>query len=176
MDIDEKTSKRSIRVKLLSMLASREYSRHEMKQKASAWLMRQKRLHAKDSDEESREASDEGAANELSQILDEFEAKGWLSDARYVESLINQKAHRLGTGRLKQELKVKGIHEDLAQEALAKMEASESERAYEVWERKFKAPPTDPKSYQKQMRFLLYRGFSIDAIKKILRDSGRDDL
>lgn len=169
MKEDKQTGGLSLKAKLLSMLAKREYSRAEIEQKIWAWLKRQKYLEAlKNETEYFAEELEPDVMAELGGILDEFEKRGWLSDERYIESLLNQKSHRLGVNRLKQELKTKGVTEDLMQEALENLSATEFSRGYEVWERKFKVLPTDAKSYQKQMRFLLYRGFSTEVAKKIL--------
>ena len=165
----EGQNKLSIRTKMLSMLAKREYSRIEMEQKISVWLNKRKTQIAEKS-------IDNEDVDVLPKILDEFEAKGWISDERYAESLLNQKAHRLGVGRLKHELKVKGVCASLMQNALAELAQTELSRAYQIWQRKFMELPNSPAAYQKQMRFLVYRGFSVDTVKKILVEFDADEV
>lgn len=172
----EKSEKQSIKTKLLDLLSRREYSRAELEQKIKTWLKRQQYLQPMENDSEGGDFEfEQSIQNELQEELDKFEAKGWLSDERYVESFINQKASRLGGARLRQELKTKGIHEDLVSVTLEQLENSEFERAHDVWERKFKVLPIDAKSYHKQMRFLIYRGFAVDIIKKILNEANVQD-
>ena len=174
MQNEKKVKKRgqpSIRAKLLNMLARREYSRVEIEQKARAWLKRQNSLQA---DGLLDEVDMCEQIHQLSAVLDEFERRGWLSDERFVESLMNQKAHRFGARRIEQELQAKGIAEHLSQEALEKLAESEFERARDVWDRKFKQLPRDSKEYQKQMRFMVYRGFSVGIVQKILNRKNND--
>ena len=45
---------------------------------------------------------------------------------------------------------------------------TEVERAREVWRKKFGEPPADAAERGKQMRFLQYRGFSGDAIRRVM--------
>ncbi|HVL43456.1 MAG TPA: RecX family transcriptional regulator, partial [Acidovorax sp.] len=59
------------------------------------------------------------------------------------------------------------------QQAVAQLQGSELERARAVWRRKFGKPATDPQTRAKQMRFLLARGFSGDAVRRAVQ--GADD-
>ena len=106
---------------------------------------------------------------DLDAVLDELVTRGWLSDARATTQLVHAKRSRFGTQRIAHELRQKGIPENLINEALPELKDSELETAREVWKKKFGSIAQDEKEKGKQVRFLQSRGFSMDAIFKILR-------
>ena len=144
--------KLSLKGRALKLLAAREHSRSELEKKL---------------------ASHEEAPGELAQTLDELQAKGFISEQRVVESVLNRRAARLGTGRVRQELQAKGISADAMAEAVETLRLTEVERAREVWRKKFGDPAADPAGRAKQMRFLAARGFGADAIRRVV--SGADE-
>jgi len=144
--------KLSLKGRALKLLAAREHSRSELEKKL---------------------ASHEEAPGELAQALDELQAKGFISEQRVVESVLNRRAARLGTGRVRQELQAKGISADAMAEAVETLRLTEVERAREVWRKKFGDPAADPAGRAKQMRFLAARGFGADAIRRVV--SGADE-
>lgn len=184
----------STKAKILSYLATREYTRVELEAKVMKWLrqkaqqkIKQKEQWRADWDARPGNTDDsedldgchvwdeQQALEEVRSVLDEFEQKGWVSDERFVESLLNQKGQRFGNQRLKQELNQKGVNEALVQDALEEMKGTEFERACEVWARKFKVLPVDAKEYGKQMRFLVYRGFAAEIARKVLQGGWGED-
>lgn len=142
----------SLKGRALRLLASREHSRAELEKKL---------------------APHEQAPGELQRALDELQAKGFISEQRVVESVIHRRAARLGAGRVKQELQAKGISAEAVAEAMDRLRGSETERAREVWRKKFGEPAADPAGRAKQMRFLAARGFGAEAIRRVVR--GADD-
>jgi regulatory protein len=58
---------------------------------------------------------------------------------------------------------------------LARLKATELERAREVWRRKFPLPPLDAAERARQMRFLAARGFATEVIRRVV-GSGPDEL
>jgi regulatory protein len=73
------------------------------------------------------------------------------------------------------ELNAKGLPAELVAEALDGLRATEETRAREVWRRKFGQPAGDPSERARQMRFLATRGFSADAIRRVVTGAGDDD-
>ena len=136
-----------LRVRALQLLARRDHSRAELKQKLAA--------HA-----ESEE--------ELDSVLDTLQAERLLSDHRYASQRIAGRAGRYGNARLTQELRQQGVGDDDIAAALPEA-GDETERCRAVWQRKFGNLPATPEERAKQMRFLQYRGFSGDAIRRVLR-------
>ena len=136
-----------LRVRALQLLARREHSRAELQRKLAT--------HAE-------------SPEELDQVLDTLQAERLLSDHRFAAQRVIMRAQRYGDARLKQELLQRGIKE--ADIAAAMPEAGdEAERCRSVWSRKFDHLPLTPEERGKQMRFLQYRGFSGDAIRRVLR-------
>lgn len=127
----------------LKFLARREYSRAELK---------------------FRLGGEEGAEA----LLDELEAEGWLSDARYVEQILNARLGRYGREHVLHELRSKGISEDLISSALPRIMEAEKDALKSIWQKKFGRMPADRNELGKQVRFLQGRGFSLDEILKLI--------
>jgi len=137
----------SLKGRALKLLAGRDYSRLELERKLAA-----------------REPD----PGELKQALDELQAKGFLDEQRVVESIVHRRAGRVGAGRIRQELQSKGIDAERVAVAVASLNATEFERAREVWRRKFGALPEDAAQRAKQARFLAARGFSGEVVRRVL--------
>ncbi len=140
----------SLRQQALKRLARREHSRFELEEKLSAL----------------------GTAEEIAAVLDTLEATGLLSDQRTAASYLSSHAARFGTMKLKHTLRAKGIAEEIIDAGLAALGedlASEETRALEIWRRKYGQPPVDAREWAKQARFLQSRGFSSDAIRRVLK-------
>ena len=129
-------------------LARREYSRAELHTKLS---------------------SNATPEDNLDAVLDELVKRGWLSDARAAEQIVNARRARFGTQRIAHELKQKGISDDLINAALPQLRQGELEAARIVWQKKFGVVAQDAKEKAKQMRFLQSRGFSMEVIFRVLR-------
>jgi regulatory protein len=106
---------------------------------------------------------------ELEVVLQKLLDKGLQSNERFAENLIRRKAEKYGQNRLLQELKQHQIDPQIRNELLEKVQDSEFERAYALWERKFGVISKDPKEMAKQARYLANRGFASDLISKIIR-------
>ncbi|MCG2594733.1 recombination regulator RecX [Ramlibacter sp. XY19] len=138
----------SLKGRALRLLAGREYSRQELERKL---------------------AQHEPEPGQLKQALDELQAKGFIDEQRVVDSVVHRRAPRLGAGRIRQELQAKGLDAEAVAAAVAGLQATEAERAREVWLRKFGTPPADAAQRAKQMRFLLARGFGAEVVSRLLR-------
>lgn len=105
---------------------------------------------------------------ELQRLADE----GLLSESRYLESFIASRA-RGGYGplRIREELTRRGLARADVEQALAASGFDWSEQLHELWVRRFGELPVDAGARARQMRFLLYRGFSADLVGRLL--SGR---
>ena len=136
-----------LRVRALQLLTRRDYSRAELKGKLAA--------HA-----ESEE--------ELDHVLATLQSERLLSDERYAAQRVAVRGSRYGNARLKQELRQKGVNDEDIETALPEA-GDETERCRAIWARKFGHLPESPEERAKQMRFLQYRGFSGDAIRRVMR-------
>lgn len=138
----------SLRARALAHLARREHSRAE--------LIRKLTPHATD-------------AAELAELLDTLEQAGYLSAERFVDGLVRRRSVRYGARRVAQELAEHGIAPALQAPALAELRATESERAWDAWQRRFGRPPADVAERARQYRFLAARGFSGEAIAAVFK-------
>ncbi|MBP7607243.1 MAG: regulatory protein RecX, partial [Giesbergeria sp.] len=110
----------------------------------------------------------------LERVLDDLQAKGFISQERVVASVLNRRAAHLGAARVRQELQSKGIDAALVKDAVAGLQDSELERARAVWLRRFgDSPPQDARQWARQMRFLMARGFSGDVVRRVVPDAPR---
>ena len=144
----------SLKGRALRLLSQREHSRAELERKL---------------------ARHEEEPGSLARALDELAAKDFISEARVVQSVLHQRAPRLGAARVRQELQAKGIAPDVVAEAVSSLQATELERARALWQRRFDAPPSDAKERARQARFLLARGFAGATVAKVLRTGADDD-
>lgn len=141
------SSEQSARERAIQLLARREHSRKELRNK-----LIQKGFPVEDIDPE----------------LDALEQRGWLSDSRFTESWIR---HRIQSGygpyRIKNELSEKGVSNDLIAQCFEEISIDWVKMAHKVWQKKYNAMPQDWPEKVKQMRFLQYRGFFSQDIESM---------
>ena len=142
----------SLKGRALRLLSGREHSRAELERKLQQF---------------------EEEPGSLALALDELQAKGFISEQRVVESVLNRRAAKLGASRIKQELQAKGLDPQAVSDAVADLRNTELARARAVWQKRFDHPPEDAAERAKQMRFLASRGFGGDPIQRVV--SGGDD-
>ncbi|BAO82223.1 uncharacterized protein conserved in bacteria [Serpentinimonas raichei] len=145
----------SLKARALRALAQREHSRLE--------LARKLQPHAADA-----------AQGALETLLDELQAQGWLSDARFAEALSRNRATRQGVARIRAELRLRGVAAEQVEQATAALAGSEAERAQQVWQKKFGQPPLDAAERARQIRFLLARGFATGLACRVVPPVGSD--
>lgn len=144
---------KSLRQRALDYLGKREYSYAELAQKLKPF--------AEDLEEST-------ITEQITAILDDFKKRGWLSDARFTEQLVHARKAKFGSAKVANELREKGVADDLVAQAVEKVKETELENALNIWCRKYKASPQNREEWAKQARFLQSRGFGFDVIKKVL--------
>jgi regulatory protein len=134
-----------LRARALRLLARREHSRQELERKLSP-----------------HSASSEA----LKDLISNLKVKNQLSEERYAEERARKLARKYGAARIRQDLKAKGVPEEL----IARLSSSEDElqKAKAILERKYRAPATTREERAKRMRFLQSRGFSSEVIFTLL--------
>lgn len=137
----------TLKGRALRLLSRREHSRRELERKLQPY---------------------EEEPGKLAQALDELQARGFISEERVVESVLNRRASRLGAARIRQELQDKGLDGELIARALSGLKDSELARAREIWQRKFGAAPQTAQERARQSRFLLARGFTGEVVRRVL--------
>ncbi|WP_367066652.1 recombination regulator RecX [Oryzisolibacter sp. LB2S] len=143
-------AKPSLKARALRLLAQREHSRAELEAKLARHVQ-------------------EG--EDLAALLDELQRRNFINEERVAESVVHRRAARFGAQRVAQELRRKGLDEDLVRAAAAQLADTELERALAVWRQRFgaAAPAATPQERARQMRFLAARGFAADVVRQVLR-------
>jgi len=144
----------TLRNRALGLLARREHSRVELRRKLAPKV-------------------EEG--DDLESLLDDLVQRGWLSDQRFVEQAVRAKARRMGAARIAHDLRGKGVDEDLIAVGVAAARSGEADSLKGVWMRRFGKAPEGAAEKARQVRFLQARGFSLEAILRLLRgERGRN--
>jgi regulatory protein len=145
----------SLKGRALRALAGRDHSRVELERKLGSF---------------------EEEPGQIAKVLDELQAKGFLDDQRAADSLAHRRGQKLGTARVVQEMRARGIEADAIENATQHLKATEIERAREVWRKKFGSPAQDAAERGKQMRFLITRGFSSEIIRRIVSGASEEEF
>jgi regulatory protein len=149
-----KRPQRSLKGRALAYLSRREHSRAELSRKLVPFVQE---------------------ADSLEGVLDALEREGWLSNARFVESVVHRRAGSFGSGRIVNELKRHNVGQELISQTGDELSRTELARAHAVWARKYGTPPQTSAERAKQSRFLAARGFSGSTISKVIK-GGDEDL
>lgn len=104
-------------------------------------------------------------------ILDDFKQRGWLSDARYAEQMSHARQRKFGSQRIANELRQKGVADEVIAEAIESAKANDLDNARTIWQKKYGQAPKDRNEWAKQARFLQGRGFGFDIIKRVIAES-----
>ena len=146
----EKKVQASIRNKAMDLLARREHSEYELRQK----------LKSRDYDVDAIDA-----------VLQGLKQDHLLSDARFAEAYVN---HRFNAGvgpvKIRYELRQKGVTEVLADEFLEPLSDRWDQLMMQQRIRKYgESIPADYAERMKQARFLQNRGFSPESVMRLFR-------
>ncbi len=140
----------SLRARAIRHLSRREYSRFELANKLDNGCSPSPKL--------------------LETVLVGLEREGLQSDLRFAEMVIVSRSYRgKGLLRVQQELKQKGVSEDIINDALRQASIDWFGLARSVALKKFgQGLPADWTERARRSRFLQYRGFSSDEISYAL--------
>jgi regulatory protein len=150
---DKKKPQVSLRQRALDYLAKREYSVSELAQKLNK-VARQYELDA----------------DEIPAILADFKKRNWVSDTRFTEQILHARKSKFGSARIANELREKGVSDELISEAVQDVKENELANAKAVWRKKYDMPPASREEWAKQARFLQSRGFGFEIIKKVINE------
>ncbi len=133
----------------LRLLARREHSEFELRQKLSA--------RGFDTDT-------------IDTTLAECRRQNLVSDQRFVEAFAHQRRQRgYGPLRIRADLRQRGIGDELADRYVAMDSADWLDRLREIRRRKFgDQPPGNYREWTRQARFLQSRGFSVEQIRQVM--------
>lgn len=137
----------SIKARALRLLAQREHSQLELERKLAPHVQE---------------------PEALVEVIAWLHSKGFISEARVADSVVQRKASRMGAARIQQELVHKGLPDDLIQDTIRALRGTEHERAQAVWSRKFGQAARTPQERAKHMRFLAARGFAAEVVRRVV--------
>jgi regulatory protein len=133
----------------LKLLARREHSRAELARKLA--------VHAEDQ-------------AEVERVLDDLEARGWLSEHRVVEQVVHARRSRYGSRRIERDLLAKGVSEEAVAAAMPELKRGELGAARAIWLRKYGGQvPGNSTDRARQARFLQGRGFPLEVALKVIK-------
>lgn len=144
----------SLKARAVGYLSRREHSRAELRRKLAP--------HAE-------------TPEEVDTLLDALERENWLSNDRFVDSLVHRRASRYGAARVMQEAKTHQLGNEQLHDLQDRLRETEVERAREVWRKRFGTAPDSPEARAKQIRFMVARGFSRAVVGKIIRGVEDDE-
>jgi regulatory protein len=142
---------KGLRETALNYLARREYSSHELAQK----------LQAKGYD-----------SKEVADLVADLKAEKLLSNERFVEAYVNRrKAAGFGPQRIRMELQRYQLDDELIENCLSSNRHNWQQHLKKVWQKKFfRNGAVVENNQQKQMRFLMQRGFEAFSIKELQKE------
>ena len=143
--------KKPLMKRALDALSRRDHSRKELERKL---------LRGEDEPD---------APEKVREILDKLEEAGYLSDERFAKTRVSLRQKNLGDRRLRYELKRDGVKGEALANAMESISEPEPVRCLRVWRRRWSELPEDRKERDRQVRYLMYRGFSLSSINKVLR-------
>ncbi|MCC6534906.1 MAG: recombination regulator RecX [Burkholderiales bacterium] len=138
----------TLKGRAVRLLARRERSRAELERRLAP--------HATD-------------AQALAAVLDELQAQGLLSEARLAEQVIASRRHRASAARIRHELARRGLDADTIATAGGDLDGGDLAVATALWQRRFGAPAADRAERERQLRFLLNRGFGRALALRVVR-------
>lgn len=107
---------------------------------------------------------------DIQDALATCQRQGFQSDLRFAESICRTRVRQgYGPVRIRQELQSKQISREIIEDALRAEQENWLDHATRAWEKKYEI--SDDASFadkQKQKQFLLYRGFSMETIAKVV--------
>lgn len=145
----------TLRSRAVRLLARRDYARAELAGKLEAYV---------------------AEGDDLPALLDEMQALGFLSDARFAEQLAYRHRGRHGPLTVERELRRRGVADDIVDATLDAARSTEYAEAQQVLRRKFREAPANMQDWAKQGRYLQARGFSLEVIRRLLRTPIEQEL
>lgn len=102
--------------------------------------------------------------DEISVVIDYLIANNYLSNERFTESVIRSRVNKgYGLQYIRHELAHKGVDNHLVSSILSQQEIDWYQLAEQAYRKRFGYKPIkDQKDKAKRLRFLQYRGYSID--------------
>jgi regulatory protein len=101
-------------------------------------------------------------------VLRELEGSKLLSNERFAEVRAHWLARKYGAAKIRQDLKERGVSEELAGRVAS--DAKDVEKARAILKRKYRDHGSTREERARRARFLQSRGFSYDVIRAVVTD------
>jgi regulatory protein len=108
----------------------------------------------------------------LTVLLEELQARGWLSEQRVADQLLRAATGRFGARRVMQQLAQKGVSQDVMAQTRKRARENELDNARAVWLKRFGKAAASLRERAQQARFLEQRGFDPEVICKVVGGDG----
>jgi len=146
----KKKIKSSAKATAVRLLARREHSAYEIS----------KKLSEREFDE-----------SEINIALQELKQGGWLSDERYAEAYIRMRQLKgFGPMKIRLELNERGVDEGIVEQYLDSNDEHWRALLVAQYEKKYRNKKiSDYADKAKRVRFLQYRGFSLETIMRVVK-------
>jgi regulatory protein len=138
----------------------------ELKTRALRYLVRREHSRAELVRKLAPHAESEAALNA---VVDLLLSKKQLSDERFAEERARSLSRKYGAAKIRQDLKEKGVSEDIARGVIS--DADDLEKARAILKRKYRDHGMTREERARRARFLQSRGFSYDTIRRALSSS-----
>ena len=150
-------SRKALRKKAMDLLARREHSVAELRRKLQSHV-------------DGRGKAQNLDAAAIDEVLAAVQKDGLLSDERFTEAFVRYRCNNgYGPQRIQAELRERGVSEKIAAIYLDFSDPQWFERAMSVCNKRFgEGKPKDFKQRARQARFLQYRGFTTDQVRRAL--------
>ncbi len=166
----------ALRVRAMNILAAREHSVAELRDKLRTKMHKQQRQkHSQNADEPDMESTEPDSAEteqideRIEQLLARLIDENLLNDERFTETFIRSRMARgQGPVKIRHELQKRRIASELIDDYLDESWELWQETLENVRRKKFGAVlPEDYKEQTKQSRFLYQRGFGSEMIRRL---------
>ena len=113
----------------------------------------------------------DSADEDIDAVIAQLKSEGLQCDSRYTEALVHDRVNRgYGPRHISQELKQKGVSDELVETCLDENDPAWLERLAGIRTKKFgEELPVDYKEQARQARFLQYRGFGSEQIHRLFK-------
>ena len=145
---------------------------NKLRAKALAWLGRQEYFEVKF---RNKLAQHEASPEHIELIVQEFIERNWLSEQRYCDGFVRGRINK-GHGRIRinADARQKGLAQDCLSKALVENDIDWFEQAHTTYAKRFGDKPiADLKERAKRMRFMQYRGFTIEQVNYAIEQNLR---
>ncbi len=168
----------TLRADSLRLLAQREHTAAELRRKLARKQARRMAMTQGLSPEDEHPSEESAPAcltgevdAEIETLLAELAQRGWQSDQRYAEVMIRRLAGQVSQRMIRERLMQAGVsREDVAKAWSAQAEPLPDDAvvAQQIWERRYGQAPSHDKERQRQVRYLLGRGFALSLALRVV--------